>query len=296
METTAAYKYSFTSVVVFGILGNILVIISILRQRNLLKNNYYLLVLHLAVCDLAWLVVFIFTYVRQEVFIGRKDPTLTYCLFFELRSVFHIAGVYMMLMISVLRYYATVYPLKPDVNRRKLKSVCGLGYILGVIAGYGVRAPICFLQREPDKHTIYEKFNYGYKMFFYHLPTVVMAVLYYKVYRALMNQNEYLKSLGSDAVPQSSTRSSYRIANYIKNHRTLLVCVTTVLCYGIGNLPKFVSTAWRIACENNQTAEHKLTWHIAIVLRVVGSCSVNPLIYGILDKKLLKFWKICSKR
>jgi hypothetical protein len=45
------YKYSDVVVIVFGILGNILVIISILRQKKMLKNNYYLLVIHLAMCN-----------------------------------------------------------------------------------------------------------------------------------------------------------------------------------------------------------------------------------------------------
>ena len=59
-----AFGYSCTVVVVFGILGNILVILSILRQKmNLLKNNYYFLVLHLAICDLASLIVHIFNIV-----------------------------------------------------------------------------------------------------------------------------------------------------------------------------------------------------------------------------------------
>ena len=109
MEITAAYKYSFTLVIVFGILGNILVIIYILRQGKLLKNNYYLFVLHLAICDLGWLVQNICTNVRQEVFLGRKDPTKTYCLCFETQFVFLTAGVYIILMISVL-HYATDIP------------------------------------------------------------------------------------------------------------------------------------------------------------------------------------------
>ena len=60
-----ANKYSCTVVLVFGILGNILVILSILRQKkNALKNNYYFLVLHLAICDLA--VVIIYLYITVE--------------------------------------------------------------------------------------------------------------------------------------------------------------------------------------------------------------------------------------
>jgi hypothetical protein len=50
--TDDAYIYPYAVVLVVGILGNILVIISILRQKKLLKSNYYFLVLHLAICDL----------------------------------------------------------------------------------------------------------------------------------------------------------------------------------------------------------------------------------------------------
>ena len=55
-----AYRYSYVVVIVFGILGNILVINSILRQKKLLKNNYYFLVLHLTICDLGPLIIFLF--------------------------------------------------------------------------------------------------------------------------------------------------------------------------------------------------------------------------------------------
>jgi hypothetical protein len=40
--------------------------------------------------------------------------------------VFQVAGVGMMLVISVLRYCATVHPLRPTISRRKLKVFCGL--------------------------------------------------------------------------------------------------------------------------------------------------------------------------
>ena len=36
----------------FGVLGNVLIIYSIVSQRSLLRRNYYFLVLHLAFCDL----------------------------------------------------------------------------------------------------------------------------------------------------------------------------------------------------------------------------------------------------
>lgn len=61
-----AFRYSETIVIVFGIIGNILVILSIQRQQKYaLKNNYYFLVLHLAICDAAVLIVHLFDTVKH---------------------------------------------------------------------------------------------------------------------------------------------------------------------------------------------------------------------------------------
>jgi hypothetical protein len=82
-----------------------------------------------------------------------------YCVFYQIYLVFRVAGIGMMLIISVLRYRATVYPLKPDVSRRKLKVVCGLVYIVGFIAGYGTYLPLGFKFRLwNDVAIVYEKF------------------------------------------------------------------------------------------------------------------------------------------
>ena len=42
----------------------------------------------------------------------------------------------------------------------------------------------------------------------------------------------------------------------------------------------------------------KYVWvgHYADIVVVVGLHSINPLIYGILDKQLLAFWKCCCKK
>ena len=73
----------------------------------------------------------------------------------------------MMLIISVLRYRATVHPLKPAISRRKLKVVCGLVYLVGFIAGYGTRLPLCFMQWNDAAIVyakVYNKLNFRTKM------------------------------------------------------------------------------------------------------------------------------------
>ena len=196
MEKTAydAYRYSYAVVIVVGILGNILVIISILRQKKLLKKNYYFLVLHLAICDLGVLIIYLFNHMNRYLVEDRLFTYSTkYCVFFYIYLVFRVAGISMMLTISLLRYRATVHPLKPDVSRRKLKVVCGLVYIVGFIAGYATYLPVCFTTQRNDVTIVYNN-----------IFMVFIAVVYYKIGRELMKQNRYMKIVCSNPVRRSA--------------------------------------------------------------------------------------------
>ena len=284
------YRYSHAVVIAFGIVGNILVVVSILRQKKVLKNNYYFLVLHLAICDLGALTTLLVHRVNRHL-VEERLLNSKYCAFLCITYFFEAAGPGMMLIISVLRYRATVHPLKPDVSRRKLKIVCGLVYLGSLIAGYGVFLPKCFLQDDS-----YWKFRDAYKMFFLIVTTIFMAVVYYKIGQALMKQNKYMKRVCSNPVRRSAPNSSFKIQKFIRNRRTYLVCLITVLCYAIGNIPISVWSILRIAKENHFLMENAWIRYLGNVLIVVGMHSVNPLIYGILDKRLLTFWKFCRKK
>jgi hypothetical protein len=202
-----------------------------------------------------------------------------------------------MLIISLLRYRATVHPLKPDVSRRKLKVVCGLVYIVGFISGYATNLPVCFIMQRNDVAIVYDNVFYGYVLScFYFFPTIFMAVVYYNIGRELIKQNKYTKSVCSNPVRRSAPGSSFNILKFIRNRRTFFVCLITVLCYAIGNIPITVYRILYIAVEYHLLVKYVWIGYLANVLRVVGSHSVNPFIYGTLDKKLLTFWKFCRKK
>ena len=154
-----AYRYSYTLVIVFGILGNSLVIMSILRQKkNILKNNYYFLVLHLAICDPAALILYVFGAVEHH---WLKEPlpvhsSIIFCHVYGVSEDFQFAGLGMMLIISLLRYRATVHPLKPAISRRKLKVVCSLVYFVVFIVAGGVGLPLCFIKSNVALETIWK--------------------------------------------------------------------------------------------------------------------------------------------
>ena len=294
-----AYEYSFTAVVVFGILGNILVILSILRQKkNMLKNDYYFLVLHLAICDLAALIRHIFNIV--DVFwlqepLSNHSPMIT-CHIYVIGDAFEYEGIGMMLMISLLRYRAIVHPLKPAISRRKLKFVCGLVYLVGLIVGCAVRLPRCFIKSNVVM-VVYKKFFYAFWMFsVYFVPPIFMAIVYYKISRSMIKQNKCIKRVGSNTLRRCRPDSFFNILRDIRNRRTFRVCLSVVLCYGIAHIP---SSVWSMSLITDEChLQMKYVWikYFGYVLAVSGSHSVNPLIYGILDKQLLAFWKCCCKK
>ena len=285
------------SVIAVGTIGNILVIISILRQKSVLKNNYYFLVLHLTICDMGTLIFYFPDYINK-LDEGRSDePKNIWCLGAKMRYIFRVGGIGIMLVISMFRYRATVHPLKPAITRKKVKVICGLVYIVSFILGYGATLPLCLISKK-DVANVYEKFRIGYVMlFFYFLPTIFMAAIYYKIGRALVNQSKDIKNVCSNPVRQRSTpNSSLNIQRFIRNRKTFFVCIITVLCYGVGNIPISVLFVKQIVGENNALIKDGWFWYLAIIVRVGGSHSVNPLVYGLLDKKLLKILKLCRKK
>jgi hypothetical protein len=292
METTAlgAFSYSFISVTVFGIVGNILVSIYIFGQRSLLKSNYYFLVAQLAINDLGGLIIYLLDHIGVHYLHWGKEHLDTHSILFcllghKIYHFFQCAGICMMLIISVLRYRVTVYPLKPAITRRKLKLVCRLVYIVSFIAGYGAELPLCFKQQN---NRVFVRFLYVYVIILYIIvPTIFMGVVYYKIGRSLIEQDKHIRKVCSDAITR----------RHIRDRGTFLVCLSTVLCYAVGYLPLFVWYIWSIA-DGHITSDHEYIWihYFGILLHAVGSHSVNPLIYGILDKKLLTFWNLCRKK
>ena len=295
MTTNDIYTYCFLAVLVVGIPGNILVIAQlILKQTSLLKNNYYFLVLQLAICDLTELMFYLLDGIRSRY--GYFFPK--WCYVFRIIYLFRVVGVAMMLVISLLRYRATIYPLKPAISRGKLKVVCLLVYLVGLIAGFGTAIPSCIL----DVNHLYDKLHIGYVIFcYYFLPTLFMFVIYYKIRRKLKEQKDHMKSACSGPVRQNVETSSFNIMKFIRNRRTTIICICTVLCYGIGNIPASVGIIWLATSEHYSTdisdSLVKSTWFMpfAYFFRIACTHALNPSIYGILDKTMLSISKLCLK-
>ena len=297
MEPYFIFVYCFITELVFGIIGNILVIISVLRQKKLLKNNYYLLLLQLAINNLAVLIIYLLNYISKVTFEkSLYAEFLAYRLYYNVCYLFQVAGIGIMLFISVIRYRAAIHPLKPALSGRKMKNACCVVYIFGLIAGYGPAVPLSFMPGK-DILIIYGKFYFIYVIFCYYIfATLFMGIVYYKICRELIKQSKRIKKLCSNPLRQKTPNSSINILTFIRNKRTSLVSFCTVLCYGVGNVPMTVWLSWDIFGKHDLLENYFWVWKFATVFRVFSSHVVSPLIYGTLDKKLVCFWKRRSSK
>ena len=290
-------KSSETIIIVFGIIGNILVILSILGQKKVLKSNYFFLVLHLSICDLAALIFYLFLLLERRWFeepLSDHFPMIS-CHVAVILKAFQLTGVGMMIMISLYRYQATVHPLKLPIGREKLTVVCGLLYLAVLTVGVATGLPLCW-KKANAVYTVWSKLYVAFGIFFrYFVPTIFMTVVYYKIGRELTRQSKLMKRFYSNATRQREP-DSFDILRYTRNRRTFLVCLGTVLCYSIAVIPKYVWYMWEIAGETHLRMKYGWVEYFANIVRLAGTHSVHPLMYGISDKRLLTFWKACGRK
>lgn len=291
METAHGYGYksALTFVVIFGILGNILVILSILKQRRLLKNNFYYLVFHVTICDLGYLLLSVY-----HVYLILSGKRLSYrnCLvcitFRSFRELSLIFGAYFMLVISIIRYRAVLRPLKPAISSRRLKVISFFVYMSTFLIS-SQRIYFCF--RPSSLPYVYEiTVHCARTITSYFLPASIMAVIYWKICRELIRQSNIIKSSNpSSKMAQSNIGKFSRLLHH-RNWRTFLVSLATVVCFVIGGLPRHVAALLYV--KELDCPDHRVLLLVDYgwVLQAAGTCAINPLIYGVFDKKLLSFF------
>lgn len=275
-----------------GIIGNALVILSIIKQRSLLKSNYYYMVLHLAICDFLFLIV----QLPRRALLMLSFSLKGHCFFTNIVTSFAVAGFYLMAIISVLRYRATVHPLKPSFSRRKLNKILTIVYIFSFVMGYLLRFPFClslFVRgKDFSRFLLVFRFVFVVIFFFLSVPTAVfLTIIYSLIARGLFKQG---KTVQKELHAGASNTSAINLQRHIRNRKIFLVCFTTAVCFLIGNLPVMISGLMQAV--GYQFQNFSFVFEATQLIRICGCHSVNPLIYGILDRKLVTFWKHCQKK
>ena len=280
----------------FGVLGTVLVIYSIVSQRSLLKSNYYFLVLHLAFCDLVFLLLLShYTYkawcpnslfIRSLVMCKVWDPTFT---------IFFNAGVFMVVLIGIFRFRAVLHPLKPAISRSKLGVVVGAVYFCAIasvvpfILVLKFTDDACF-EKWPNP-TLYIIYTFFLTIVLYFLPVLILFILYYKICKALKIQSKKILSLNATSAAASEDsngrQTSLQRIKHNRNVRTFIQSSSIVLLFAITSLP--INISWLMFDWGATVETEAMTW--TQIISYFGVNAVNPYIYGVSDKTLRSAYK-----
>ena len=282
--------YANALVCVFGFLGNILVILCIYR-KGLWKNNYYYLVLHLAICDLLNLLGAVQDTYGE--FMGRfwsTSPAICKLSYFH--GIFFTAGVYFMVLISLSRYRAVFYPLRPAIPRWKLHLAAAVLYVVSVLF---VSPVFVVLTSSPDGGCLEmwpsATWNVVYTLFlssvYFFVPALFLGVVYWKICCELIRQGEKIKSMTDRLISSEAERSMWwfqKIALH-RNARTFLICFIIFVCFLVCGTPQQIMFFFSVC-----GAVDFGTYYIWLtIMYYFGVTAINPFIYGALDKKLFNF-------
>jgi hypothetical protein len=280
-----------TLAVSLGVIGNIPVIVSICRKRSLLKSNHYYIVFHLAICDLFYLLLFIqniYTMFSARTSIASSSYLLCKTLG-PAQTAICTAGANFLVVISILRYRATVHPLEPAVRRRTLKITSTLVYVLAIICVIPYVVVLRFdeisgCKEEWSKPSL----NIAYTIFLslvqYFLPVALLSIIYLKIGKEVLTRNSRLALM--DARNQ--------IGQHLKanNSKPLFVCFTIVMCFIVSGLPAQLMWIICMSASKELPSYHLLLY----ALYIFGTAAINPYVYGALDKKVFSLFQNCQKK
>jgi hypothetical protein len=285
--------YALCSVIILGSLGNILVIFSIYRQKILLRNNHYYLVLHLAICDLLNLLGAI---AHTHVYLTAKRATTSAAICHLLAlfvGPFYESGVLFMVLMSMLRCRAVFYPLRPAVSRWKLHLASVFIYVFGILCQ--IPPVLYFKFKEPDVCWAVwpsETLNITYTVFLssvqFFIPVVFLGLIYWKICSELMKQGKMIKSMNATIETEEKEHRLLRRLAYHRNARAFLICFIIFVCFLVAGSPQQI--AFMLLTFKKVDLDTYYDWFV--VMYFLGVSAVNPLIYGASDKKIFSSTKL----
>ena len=285
----------------FGVLGNIAVIVSICGTKNLLRNNHYYLLLHLAVCD----VLFLMFYVEVVYGIFNIDHRISsksylLCKFWlPIHTVLLNAGPMFLVLISLVRYRAIVYPFKRAIRRKTLYVLSGFVYVFSIICVIPYVLVLKFDETTGCNEVWpFKSLNIAYTLYLtsvqYFIPAIFLSVIYFIICKKLMTQNKIrMKAMKTCEVQrrQNKPTLAWFLSPTTRNGKSFLVSFTIVSCFIISACPQQVSMIIYVISSKKFPSID--LWLQAFY--VFGTLVLNPFVYGALDNRVFSLFTRCRK-
>lgn len=276
---------------IIGVLGNTLVVLSVLRNRSMHKVMHYLLV-NLGIADTLVAVFLLMRYVFADILAYpldvRADVICKFVSFGTISWVGLHAQVFTLIVVSFERYTAVVHPhsSRGRLTKKKLKIVLVVCWMYAI--GFIMPDFIAIHYDQKQASCIYEwsdtiQKTWAFLWFFTcgPIPLLSMGILYGIVVYDLWIKKDGRVSESRKAVIQS-------------RKRVTKVVITVTIIYGICWLPNL--TLWLTG--NFITIPH-LPFIVTLThVLLLFNSSVNPFVYSIQSQhfrkcmvRTLLFWK-----
>ncbi|XP_054167280.1 dopamine D2-like receptor [Oppia nitens] len=202
---------------ILALFGNILVIMSVYRERTLQTVTNWFIV-SLAFADLFVTIPMVFSlYVMVNVDWELSDAICD--LYIAIDVICSTASIFNLVAISFDRYIAVTHPIfysKHKNDKRVIFTIfivwiCSAGVGLPIVLGANTSD-----ERIPELCIFYNSnFIIYSSLWSFYVPCVIMVILYYKIFKAIHNRAK--KSIGSRKTYTTDTSESCKSAQVIEN-------------------------------------------------------------------------------
>ena len=283
---------SYVVIELFCLFGNTLVIFAICNSCRL-KTNYYVLVFHVAVCDIVLVLsgnlLFCTPLVDQNMSVETYNTLnkIGVIFWYPFATNIFVCECSFLLIIAVQRYKAVTKPLQPKLSRKRLHHIVSGVYIISLILH--VLNAYCSSRWNQNKY--FEICQWIWDLLVTMFPLILIVALYTKMCRSLLLHNNRTKELFHSGV----SSSNQIIATSLKrNYRTIITSMVIVVQFFATVLPARVIHLLVHRIRTIHVAGYHVYW--AMMLYILGSCGLNPIIYGLLDKTLRAAYVKCFKK
>lgn len=270
-------------VVIFivGVIGNTLVCLVVCRERKM-KNvtNYF--IVNLAAADLSVLLICIpFDFGEQ---VTAKWPYGGFLcrLIYPLQTMATTASVFTLVAISLNRFLAIVYPLRPQLSTSDAKKIIGVIWLLSVALVSPYIAVLKLIGNHcnetfKDKGMHGEVYTFSIFIVQYVLPLSLIGLAYIRIGRDLRRDKS---SYSNDALQREQERDAHKVVKLL----TVVVIVFAILM-----LPNHATWIWHDFGTGNKNIMKEITPLCQIL--VYANSASNPLIYNACNSQFREGFK-----
>lgn len=265
----------FSLLILADLIGNTLVIIVIINNKNMKTAMNYVLV-NLAIADILVAIFMGIKFVIVPTFVHPEGKTGWFLCKFVTGGTTAwtaaVASIYSLVAIAVEAYHAAYHPFKRRSGRAKnLHRTIILIWAVALFWGLPLYLSVTYVDTistcaEQWPYSILPKiYSFGWIIVAGIVPIAVMSVLYFKIVRRLWFSKMALKNQSQMAF----IRSKKRITTMV-----LVVSVIYVICWVPTLMIYFLANV--LPSESMYSVLHKIT----IVLATFNS-SINPVVYSL---------------